>query len=114
MNQPVKVSDDSMSGTDHFRAQVNLPDRLHWGVLYNCLYTYNSALSASLRDELAEDIQQIVLKHTRALLMGSKEYRWYFKSWTNNCAEPNWKERVAEWIKGKVGDIIPTEENGQS
>src|ERR1051325_8139197 len=98
VKKTVLVTKDRLDANDHYRAQVQMPNKLVWAVLYGAISDYGADLAGDLRDKMGLHVQRYVIEHFKTLRKGSPEFRQYFDKWCQDNVADNLKFFVAKFL----------------
>lgn len=105
MSRP-SITLDKLNSEDYYRAQVQLPDKMVWAVVYNPIADFNKGLAASLRDKFASDIQGRTLEAARNLVVSNDSFRFFLKNWLKLHVDLSAAGPVREFMKAFSGYAI--------
>lgn len=94
---------EKLQREDYFRAQVQLPEKLVWAVLYNPLSQRYPEVAGSLRDSFAGAIQGRVLEAVRKLVYSDDGYRWFLENWVKVNTASDALPEVQGFVKRVFG-----------
>lgn len=93
-----KLTRDRYESSDHYRAQVQLNEKLVWAICYGAIFDYDSRDAGALRDSLSGAIERVTIEHFRALV-AQPDFHWYFQRWMAEQVHEEMKEAVNAFLK---------------
>lgn len=100
-----KVTKDRLEQADHYRAQVQLPDKLVWAILYGTIYDRSPELAGKLRDSLADLISKKIMESYRTLL-SEQDFKWYARQWIRDQVDSELQQMVLVWLRHAYREML--------